>query len=553
MDKGLFKYRDSFTQKRLGINKILKLEGLVRCCVLDPNSEFGFVTCYVEKKKEYILYKINRISKSVVWQSATVNGGYGTLAFNRKVIIMLQNFSGIVAFDVKEGKRVWEYEFGARCRSSVTYFGKCFFVSAGDSIYSFDETGELINSVSILGACLFGQLYVDESKVITYLTRPSQDGESSVFIGAVSTSTWELTTEIPLGLGSVISTDTSGLDYDQDSIYCCGENVILSLDRETLDVNWKKVILNTYLNRHKPTEDNADIFITCIKTGIFCLSKVDGQIKWKTATNEMVVTPVSILGSDLICFSADGVIYTILRETGLFFESIPIGHSPYSALTFMGENAFIGGGDPPYHGRLYVFDVLSRTEVLSYITKLETSQQEKLGSISLMGQLEISNANDEIIEIRLNTMNVTENEMEIVADSPSYNHFVFEIPLRPSIVKGLYVVDILIRTKSSGIVYRSEILHVERITELPNKKILDIKNIVQETALDSGSAVVQMIRSYYEEPVPEQRELRKIVDYVKEKSGYLSFDIWRIILRRALTGRHRSLKELVDSDEKSQK
>ncbi len=58
--------------------------------------------------------------------------------------------------------------------------------------------------------------------------------------------------------------------------------------------------------------------------------------------------------------------------------------------------------------------------------------------------------------------------------------------------------------------------------------------------MNSGAAAMQMLQEYCGKSVTEQDAIRGMVDYVPERAGCESFDVWRIVLRRVISSNAQS-------------
>ena len=68
-------------------------------------------------------------------------------------------------------------------------------------------------------------------------------------------------------------------------------------------------------------------------------------------------------------------------------------------------------------------------------------------------------------------------------------------------------------------------------------------DVVQEEMDWSGAALMAAVRRQYGDDV-DQGAMRDMIDSIRDRSGYLPFDTWRIIARRALSTSARRTSEL---------
>jgi hypothetical protein len=93
--------------------------------------------------------------------------------------------------------------------------------------------------------------------------------------------------------------------------------------------------------------------------------------------------------------------------------------------------------------------------------------------------------------------------------------------------------------------FQVALVELPRRKALPNSVLLSsIARIRQEDPRYSGAAVYQMIERHYGYPGTSQAERRRMVDWIRNRSGYQPFDVWRILLRRAATSSATRLEDL---------
>lgn len=130
--------------------------------------------------------------------------------------------------------------------------------------------------------------------------------------------------------------------------------------------------------------------------------------------------------------------------------------------------------------------------------------------------------------------------------------FNFLIDLSPKNVEGLYALPITLQKENK---IKTEIITVElkRVVPLPAKtKINKFNKLVeQENAFTSGAALTQLVEKQYGKKI-NQKDLREIIDYVKEQSNWedADFQTWRLILKRVLSTPAKNLKEFKEEEQK---
>ena len=536
---------------RLTMRWSRRIPSLVRVPLFSAELHKGFVVSYKEKTREYLLHKFDPDTGAIDWETNLVNGGYGSPAVGRTVVAVPTKFTDISGVDIQTGKVRWVFHGKARVRSAVAIdsFG-AFIFSAGDTLYRVDESGTVLSEFTKSEHFLYGLPVHVANLFVTMATRTNKAGRSEITIIAFrddGTEAWQQ----QCGDGQIISSDTAGICVHEGQIYCCGKNALYCLYTTSGGVAWKSDFDESdIVGRQIPTlsNDYSTIYLASVGGNTYALNSKTGAQKWVFRGNSIANTPVSILG-DLVAVSVDGMVHLLDGETGVPFDQIPTGHSPYSSQSVFNGKVYLGGGDPPYHGRLYCFDLVSRELQRSYICNLNgVGANDEAEKFFL--QLEVTNTSSEISTVILDASAISEGvsngaTREISPKSRDGNHFVFEVPIRATIVAGLYVVDMYVKLRDGGTVCRTGLVTIDRKTPMPSRVLLsNIQPITQEGALLSGASVMQMVQSYFDIPLTQQSEIRGMVDYITEKSDYEPFNVWRIALRRALSANARSAQEL---------
>ena len=113
--------------------------------------------------------------------------------------------------------------------------------------------------------------------------------------------------------------------------------------------------------------------------------------------------------------------------------------------------------------------------------------------------------------------------------------FAFRIPLPCTISSGDFVILMYLHTSSGKCLVRPVCISLKRRKPLPSRAYLThIPDIVQEKPTYSGAAIGSMLKNLYGDHV-KQTDLREMIDFSLNRSGYEPFQTWRILLRRILT------------------
>ncbi|MDB2614192.1 hypothetical protein N9Y92_03415 [Chlamydiales bacterium] len=110
---------------------------------------------------------------------------------------------------------------------------------------------------------------------------------------------------------------------------------------------------------------------------------------------------------------------------------------------------------------------------------------------------------------------------------------------------GDFVLPLSLILKSGNIVTRPIVIKLTRRKPLPFRVYLNnIPEIIQEKPTYSGAAIASIVKRMNGNRVSSQKNIREMVDSVRDLSGYDLFQTWRIVLRRVLTSQARNKHEL---------
>ncbi|MET1113792.1 MAG: PQQ-binding-like beta-propeller repeat protein [Comamonas sp.] len=530
--------------RRLQTRWCSKIPALVRLPLFSSITGLGYVILYKEKTREYLLHCFDPDTGTLQWQTKLPNGGYGAHAIGNSTIAVPSRFSDITGIDAKTGKISWIHRTDARVRSPLNFSKGKFSFSSGQDIYQLTETGQMIGKTSLAGHFFFGLVKYSDDSMLSLATFTNERGYSELAIISFSDS-GKLLWKTDLGAGQIISSETSGFVVHDNHIYCAAGKSIHCI--RVLDgiIAWTRPMPDI-VGRQIPTLHNNGIYIASTKGHVYCLHTEDGSPKWTFKGSTIATTPVSILG-ELACVCMDGNLVLLDAETGNQFDFIPTGHSPYSALTFWKDKAYLGGGDPPYHGQLYCFDLIDRQAEPEYSCAVTTlSATEHRDAIHV--QLEVSNTPHAISSVFLDASSIpalSESTFQSSSIERSGNCFTFAIPMRRKIVPNIYNVNFSINLSTGESISRSGNISIRPHTRRPNRHIIQkIQPRFQKTPLNSGAAVLQMVQEYHGQPVAKQANIREMLEYIIDRSHYEPFNMWRIALRRLVSSNASSKDEL---------
>jgi outer membrane protein assembly factor BamB len=534
-----FMYSDK-TGQRISLRWSQRLPSLVRVPIFSAVLSRGYVVSYRERTREYLLHCFDPDSGAIYWETNLINGGYGSPAISGNTVAVPTKFIDVTGVDATTGITTWNYRGNARVRSPIAVDSKSAFAfSYGSCLVRLSEAGQELSRFSAPEHFLFGIPRETEHGFISMATHTGKSGRSIICVLSFNHD-GSLRWKRDLGQGHITSSDTSGPGHSAHGLLCCGRNSVHCLDPADGSEKWTFETRDTdIVGRQMPTAIHEHVLVPSVEGSVYCLHGSTGQLRWKFQGSTIANTPVSILG-DLGLISVDGQTTLLNLKDGTPFDHIPTGHSPYSALTMYANKVYIGGGDPPYHGRLYCFDVVPRDQEQTFVCRIDNTIATD-NSTHFYLHIELTNCSERVASATLDASAITENSTngasrEIPPVHSEGTRFTFDVPVRPTIVAGLYAVDLYFTTVSGTTISRTALVSIERNTPLPTRVLLSgITPVEQQSKFYSGSAAAQMVQRHHGQAVVPQEAIREMVDYVRARGNYEPFNVWRIVLRRVLS------------------
>jgi len=204
----------------------------------------------------------------------------------------------------------------------------------------------------------------------------------------------------------------------------------------------------------------------------------------------------------------------------------------------------LGAGEPPHNGVIYGFQLQEKPKILTYNCVVHSSNAN-IESSSFDVCVEVNNVEESIVEAQIDGASFYLSD-SIKGEQITSSTFVFRIALPNIMSPGDFVVPLSLTLKSGHIVTRPIAIKLTRRHPLPSRLHLQqIPTIVQEKPTYSGAAIASAIKKANGvENVSSQKEIREMIDAVRNLSGYEPFQTWRIILRRVLTSQAQNYHEL---------
>jgi hypothetical protein len=387
-------------------------------------------------------------------------------------------------------------------------------------------------------AFLFGQPARWRNGWLTLATMTAGTGESRVVLlhlderGAVL---WNR----DLGPGSIASSDTSGFVSAEDRIFVAGPDALFAIDAQSGGLIWRQPIA-ALAHRHTCVDDGRRLFYTTVEGHVGAVTREGAPLWERSLSAQGIWSPASVLG-DRIVVPGNGLLHLLDATSGALIQQIAVGQCPYSALTFCGNRALLGGGDPPYWGMLIGFDVQADSRqglTCAFAQQRRVAQADR--PLDLV--LQVSGCEEPIRRVSVD-FSPLEGPASCAPDYREGDRFIFTVQPGPGQRWGAYALPVEVET-SRAIYVSTAFLDLDDPSTGPRRVLLPgYTDVVQEEMDWSGAALMAAVRRQYGDDV-DQGAMRDMIDSIRDRSGYLPFDTWRIIARRALSTSARRTSEL---------
>lgn len=547
--------QELYTKKLISLsnNWFYKMNGLIKTPFFDENDKnHGYVLYYSEIKQSYFIVKFSITNGDVIFEQQVVNGGYGTGAIYKNQIICLKEFKDIISIDKNNGNFLWEFTTDSRIRSSINIIDEEIVFSSGENIYFIDQYGNLIRNINIENTFLYGTISKINNHYIAIGTKFNKDKNDSYLYLYAFDKNNNILFEKGIGKSVVISSDTSGFWVQDDEIIMPYNNKVLKINGNNGEIIWNTEVVG-FVGRHTVVSDGKNIFYTTLKGKIGCLDLNTGNKKWEISTQEnLIFSPPSVYGDTLLVL-ADCVIYLIDKNDGKVYFNKVVGHSPYSAPIIFNDMVFVGGGEPPLNGVLLSFKMIEKSSK----TKAEEIIKEyfEIGNYVENDKMQLSITTKVKVNNIVVDTSVISKEKIIRPSKQLDKNYIFDIELKNNNLSGLYSIPVSFKYKGKDFI---EIIKINlNLKENKPRKIkLNIFNeeIKELNVFYSGAALSEHILNKYNKKI-NQKEFRKIIDYVKDKSGWkdADFQTWRLILKRVLSSPAKTLEEFIELEREYEK
>jgi len=519
-----------------------QINGLIRVIIFDPDCKKAYVVIYYEQKNKYTLNAFCPISGDLYWSTDVPNGGYGAPAIIDDCVVILTEFTNITAISKNDGKIKWTFKTQTRIRSSINVVDGKIYFSSGGILFELNNKGQLLNQWDYPKAFFYGSIDVINELIITLGVINDDICESLLKVFAFHKK-GQLVYELPICHDTVISTDTSGIGWQKDIGFVGADNQVIAFQGSSGKVLWTSHVEGA-AGRQVCTANDQCVYYATQSGTVGALNILDGSHIWKVHTQDsLLVSPISI-ADDKVIVAADAHLLVLRAGDGQLLQKFPVGHSPYSMLSLNKEWGVLGAGEPPHNGLIYGFKLQAKKEAFKYNCIVQLSNAN-IENPFLDICIEIHNVEEPIIEAKLDGANFCLKD-PIRGEQITESIFAFRIDLPNTMSPGDFVLPLSLILKSERIVTRPVAIKLTRRKPLPSRVYLHhIPDIIQEKPTYSGAAIASVVKSMNGNGNPSsQKDIREMVDAVRDLSGYEPFQTWRIILRRVLTSQAKNQHEL---------
>jgi outer membrane protein assembly factor BamB len=518
-----------------------KMNGLIRVVIFDTDCSTAYVVVYYEQINKYTLNAFCSLSGELYWSTDVPNGGYGAPAIIDDCIVILTEFTNVTAICKNSGQIKWTFETQTRIRSPINVVNNKVYFSSGGTLFELNSKGEALKQWSYPKAFFYGSVDIINDLVITLGVVNDEFCKSVIKVFAFYKK-GQTVYELPICDGAIISTDTAGIAWQKNIGFVGAENLISAFQGDSGKILWTSQVEGCAGRQVCTVNDHHVYYVTQSGT-IGALNILDGSHAWKIHTQDsLIVSPISVSG-DKVIIAADAHLLVLKANNGQLLQKFPVGHSPYSMLSLNKEFGILGAGEPPHSGLIYGFKLRAHEEVSKYCCVVQSSNAHVENSFFDIC-VEIHNAEEPIIEIQLDSANFCLKE-PIKGEKITESNFAFRIALPRTMSPGDFVLSLSLILKSGTTITRPAAIKLTRRKPLPSRVYLNhIPDVVQEKPAYSGAAIASVMKSINGDNTLSQKNIREMVDAVRDLSGYEPFQTWRIILRRVLTSQAQNKQEL---------
>lgn len=337
---------------------------------------------------------------------------------------------------------------------------------------------------------------------------------------------------LPICKSGVISADTIGISWKNGIGFIGGDNQLTCFQANDGKVLWTANV-EGFAGRQVCSVDDSHVYYSTLSGVVGALDVKDGSHVWSIHTKDTsIVSPISVHNKHLLLL-ADAHLNILKSHNGQVISKIPVGHSPYSMVSLKGDYGILGAGEPPHNGLLFAFkfsDIIIEEKYECFLSSCNAFIESSFIDILV----HVSNADQDLVSVKLDgsIFNLSD---PINGERINSSDFGFRVPLPRTIGSGDFVIPVYLYISSGECFIKPVCISLTRKVPLPLRAYLShIPDIVQEKQNYSGAAIGATLKNFHGDQV-KQSDLREMIDFSLNRSGYEPFQTWRILLRRILT------------------
>jgi hypothetical protein len=419
----------------------------------------------------------------------------------------------------------------ARVRSPLNVKENKIYFSSGGTIFELESNGQITNQWSHEGAFFYGSVDVFNELVISLGTISDEDEESVIKVFAFHKKTG-LVYSVPISKSGIISADTIGIFWKNGLGFIGGDNLLTCFHINDGRILWTANV-EGFAGRQVCTVDDNHVYYSTLSGIVGALDIKNGSPVWSIRTKDTsLVSPISLQNNHLFLL-ADAHLNVLNSDNGQLIRKMPVGHSPYSMVSLKGDYGLLGAGEPPHNGLLFAFK-FSESVVREKYECFVSLSNAFIESQFIDVLIHVSDADEHLVSAKLDgsIFNLSE---PINGERINASTFAFRIPLPRTIGSGDFVIPVYLYISSGESFVKPICITLTRKTPLPSRAYLShIPDIVQEKQNYSGAAIGSALKNLHGDQI-KQSDLREMIDFSRDRSGYEPFQTWRILLRRVLT------------------
>jgi outer membrane protein assembly factor BamB len=284
---------------------------------------------------------------SLIWKHQLPGTAYAEAACDHRRFYVPCGPTRLTALDAATGEEHWQYEAGARIRSSPQLIDGKLDLAIANQVVELTTGGYAERTWQRQGAFFFGNIVAVGPYLAAVFSQNPEHSTPHHRLCVLDRHTLQPLWERTFGERLVVSCDTAGSTSDGERIYIGSRDGLLSaFDLLSGDLCWQ-ISLGCNLQRSRPLVANGLVYAASFEAGLFAVRALDGVLQFHfTGHPDGCWSPPCLLGH-LIALHSGPTLFLIDPTTGEQRDELAIGYHAYTALVPFQNDLLVGGGDPP--------------------------------------------------------------------------------------------------------------------------------------------------------------------------------------------------------------